>query len=71
MTRDDVPKHQKMLLLAAYINRVNYAPDMMEGLNLKETFKRKSDAVGFPKDERNEELTLSKLPGHIITKIRY
>ncbi|MCK5237929.1 MAG: hypothetical protein KAR33_00185 [Candidatus Thorarchaeota archaeon] len=71
MTRDDVPKRQKMLLVAAYINRVNYAPDVMEGLNLKETFKRKSDAAGFTKDERNEVLTLSKLPGHIITRIRY
>ncbi len=71
MFGDNVPKRQKMLLVAAYINRVNYAPDVMEYLNLKETFKQKCDAARFTKDKRNEVLTLAKLPGHIVTRIRY
>jgi hypothetical protein len=71
MTRDDVPKRQKMLLVAAYVNRVNYAPDVMEGLDLKETFKRKCDAAGFTREDRKEVLNLSKLPGHVTARIRY
>ncbi|MFW9847920.1 MAG: tetratricopeptide repeat protein [Candidatus Thorarchaeota archaeon] len=71
MTRNDVPTRQKMLLTAAYINRLNYAPDIMEDVNLKETYKRICDAAGFSKEERSDVLTLSKLPGHISARIRY
>ncbi|MFW9909928.1 MAG: hypothetical protein ACFFEF_15275, partial [Candidatus Thorarchaeota archaeon] len=71
MTRDDAPRRQKILLAGAYINRVNYAHEIMEKINLKETFKRLCDAARFTEEERNQVLTESKLPGHVASRIRY
>ncbi|MDF1540640.1 MAG: hypothetical protein P1Q69_17210 [Candidatus Thorarchaeota archaeon] len=71
MTRDDVPQRQKVLLVAAYINRLHFAPSKIEGLVLKTVFDRICTEAGFSTIERKEIISESKLPRHIANGLLF
>ncbi len=71
MTRDDVPQRQKVLLVAAYINRLHFAPYKIEGLVLKTVFNRVCSEAGFSTIEQKEIISESKLPHNIANNLRF